>query len=190
MDAGLSAFAQKPFSAVNLKKDILEPAGVSVGSFYHQFKDKGELLVAILEEHSEAMRRKVSDLHLPNPDRSPETIARESYGLVFDLVDQHSDIVQIQLRGGDPVVNEFAEEDRQRWHDSRVADYRRLADAYGIEIDVEFAADVVGMLIDGAIRRYLSIPREERTGAREHILCGLVQLTVRGWRGLAGPDRN
>ena len=26
-------------------------AGISVGSFYHQFKDKSELLIAILEDH-------------------------------------------------------------------------------------------------------------------------------------------
>ncbi len=50
--AGRHAFARKPFPAVHLKKDILEAAGIPVGSFYHQFNAKGELPANIVHDHS------------------------------------------------------------------------------------------------------------------------------------------
>jgi AcrR family transcriptional regulator len=185
--AGREAFSLKPLAAVKLKKDILEPAAVSVGSFYHQFKDKGDLLVAILEEHSETMRDQFTDLHRPGPERSPDTIARESYALVFDMVDQHTAIILIQQHADlddDPRIRQFNERDRLRWHRSRAADYQRIVDRYGVDLDVEFAAELVGMLTNGAIRRYLKVPESDRPAARERLIEGLVQLTLRGLPGL------
>ena len=44
LDAGFEAFAAKGHDGVNLVEDVLEPAGISIGSFYHQFADKTELL--------------------------------------------------------------------------------------------------------------------------------------------------
>ena len=50
LDAGTRAFADKGLDGTNLVRDVLEPAGVSVGSFYHQFADKTELLIVLLDE--------------------------------------------------------------------------------------------------------------------------------------------
>lgn len=188
LGAGREAFSRKPLLAVKLRKDILEPARVSVGSFYHQFKDKGDLLVAILEEHSETMRRQFSELHRPSLTRSPDIIARESYSLVFDMVDQHTDIVRILMHGNDdPRIARFNARNRVRWHDSRKADYQRLAAVHRIEFDVDFAAELIGMLADGAIRHYLAIPAHERAKVRERLISGLVQLTLHGLPGLKPP---
>ena len=41
------AFAERGFEATNLTEHILTPAGVSVGSFYHQFTNKREVLLEI-----------------------------------------------------------------------------------------------------------------------------------------------
>ena len=56
LDAGFAAFAAKGHDGVNLVEDVLEPAGISIGSFYHQFADKTELLREILAEAAERRR--------------------------------------------------------------------------------------------------------------------------------------
>lgn len=192
LQAGRKAFGRKPLGAVKLKKDILEPAGVAVGSFYHQFKDKGDLLVAILEEHSDALRRRFRELHRPDESRSPDVIARESYALVFEMVDHNEDIFRILLRDDaemDPRIALFNKHDRVRWHTSRKADYERIAEAAGVDIDADFAAALVGMLADGAIRYYLALPKRRRREARERLIMGLVKLTLRGLSGLEASPR-
>ena len=53
LDQAEQAFADKGFEAASLTSDILEPAGISVGSFYHQFPDKRAVLYALLDEREQ-----------------------------------------------------------------------------------------------------------------------------------------
>lgn len=189
LDAGRVAFARKGLAAANLKRDILEPAGVSVGSFYHQFEDKSDLLVAVLAEHSAALRARLSEVHRPD-GRSGDEIAYESYSLLFDVADEHPDGMRIHLRDHDledPRIQAFIEEDRMRWQHGLAADYARIALARGIVFEAELAAELIGVLAHGVLQHYLSLPREERPKARERLLRGVVRLTLRGLVGLV-PD--
>jgi AcrR family transcriptional regulator len=184
--AGGAAFGRKGFAAANLKRDILEPAKTSVGSFYHQFKDKGELLQALLESHSESLRARLSEIHHPGPQRSSEQVARESYELLFDLVDQEPDLMRIRMRGegSDPEITDFFRRDQENWTRDLTRDYERIVEAYDLDIDPALAAELIGMLAQGAIRHYLSIALPDRPAARERLLGGLVRLTLHGLPGL------
>jgi AcrR family transcriptional regulator len=190
LEVGRAAFARKGLAAVNLKKDILEPAGVSVGSFYHQFKDKSDLLAAILAEHSRALRARLSEVHRPDGVRSGEEVAFESYSLLFDVADDHEDGMRILLREreDDPRIRRFIEEDRRQWRQSLAGDYTRIAEARGFELQAELAAELIGILSHGALQHYLSLPRAERAKARERLIGGLVRLTLRGLPGLTPSE--
>jgi AcrR family transcriptional regulator len=76
LDVGRRAFARHGHAGVNLKEDILVPAGVSVGSFYHQFRDKTALFLAILSEHSETFRAMLRDAQTLDGAAAPGDVAR------------------------------------------------------------------------------------------------------------------
>ncbi|MCB9849209.1 MAG: TetR family transcriptional regulator C-terminal domain-containing protein [Phycisphaerales bacterium] len=67
IDAGSAAIAAKSFNGCGLK-EILDTAGVPKGSFYHYFKCKEDLGVAVIEEsaaaHSEFIRELLSNRQL------------------------------------------------------------------------------------------------------------------------------
>jgi AcrR family transcriptional regulator len=191
MDAGCSAFAEKGLAGVNLRDDVLAPSGVSVGSFYHQFKDKTELLLAILGDHAETFRRRLSEIHTPEPESTARDIAERSYALMFDLADQDTAIMRIQMKERDsrePRVRAFLHADRKRWMDSLADDYRRIESSSGTPIGSDFDADLAARLIVGlcyaAMAEYTEAPIDARPAERARLLRGLVDFTMGGIGGL------
>jgi AcrR family transcriptional regulator len=188
LEAGRRAFARKGLAGANLIRDILEPADVAVGSFYHQFRNKTELLVAILEDYAAHFRARLHEVSQPAPGRSLVDIARESYALTFELAEKHEYAMRILLRERDaeePRVLRYIEEDQQRWVESLTEDFRRLAEAALIDLDSELAAELIVLLTTGALLRYLDTPEQRRPELRERLLEGLVRFSLGGLPALA-----
>src|SRR5215510_4284224 len=99
LQTGRRAFARKGHAGTNLRDDILVPAGVSVGSFYHQFRDKTDLFLAILRDHSTTFLALLHRAHTPVPhDVTPEEVARQSYATCFRIAEENEDVFRIMLR--------------------------------------------------------------------------------------------
>jgi AcrR family transcriptional regulator len=193
--AGRAAFARKGLAGTHLKADILAPARVSVGSFYHRFTDKTDLLLAILHEHSEAFRTALRDAHRPAPGRTLVDIVRDSYAMVFQLAEDNEDLLRIQLverTSADLRVRQYLREDRARWIASLADDCRRLdstrarpVESSPRDLDANLLAELVVGLALGCVAQLLELPKHERASARARLLEGLVRFTLGGAAALA-----
>ena len=186
MEAGRRAFARKGLAGAILIEDILRPAGVSTGSFYHQFRDKNELLVAILDEHGRAFSARVLET-LEGQGEAGHTrfadVARACYGLALDRAEDDGDLLRIQRRERDsdnPVVAAYLRESQENWIE-RVASYFSRDAADGVsESDCRLAAQLVIHLSLATVALYQDLPEDERPQARERLLDAMVRFTVGG----------
>lgn len=181
---GRRAFARKGHAGTNLKDDILVPAGVSVGSFYHQFRDKTDLFLEILRQHSETFRAMMHATHNPAAAGAPVELARHSFATVFRVAEDNDDLFRIMARereSDDARVRAYLRDNYREWIASLAADYRRmgLIDA-GDADTAELAAELISALTAGTILTYLDYPTHQRPRARTRLLDGLVQFALGG----------
>jgi len=190
MLAGRQAFAVKGLAGTNLKNHILVPAGVSVGSFYHQFRDKTDLLLAIMEAYDQDFRARLKETRRPRPGRTALGMARELYSMILDNVDENPDLVSIQLRergSDDERVRRSLRAARERWIASVAEDYRKISEASGLQVEPHLLASLTVGLALGAMAQYLEAPRSGRAEFRERLLDGLIRFTLGGIPGLVKP---
>jgi AcrR family transcriptional regulator len=181
---GRAVFARKGHAGTNLKQDILGPAGVSVGSFYHQFKDKTDLLLAILRDHSETFRAMIRDGHRQDLEQPPGAVARHGYEIVFRVAEENEDLFRIMARereSTEPRVRAYLRENYRLWVAALADDYRRIGRLAGDENEATIlAAELVMSLTLGALLTYLEGTPGERAANRERLIDGLVQFTLGG----------
>ncbi len=118
LDQAEIAFAAKGFEAASLTGDILEPAGVSVGSFYHQFSDKRAVLHALIEERRSAWHAHLLEIVISDEPTSLEAALRRSIGELFDDVERHPAWWRMHFReinSTDPDVRRLFEREWTAW---------------------------------------------------------------------------
>lgn len=190
LEFGRQAFARRGHGATNLKEDILLPAGVSVGSFYHQFRDKTDLFLVILEEHGATFRQRIHDANTPRDDMNEEQIARRSFDTAFAIAEENADLFRILLRereSEDERVRKFLRESRREWTRGLMADYRAILKSHDVpNNDIEMAAELVQSMTFGIIAYYLELLPTEQEAERARLIDGLVRFTLGGLNSLFG----
>lgn len=188
---GRRVFARKGHSGTNLKEDVLIPARVSVGSFYHQFRDKTDLLLAILEDHSQTFLAMVQEAHRPRAEGEPGEIARHSFETVFRIAERNDDLFRIMVRereSEDPRVRAYLRDNHRRWIESLAEDYRRAGlDGTAGDDVLELAAELITATTLGTVLNYLDLPEAERARQRGPLIDGLIRFTIGGLLALTTP---
>jgi AcrR family transcriptional regulator len=184
LDAAFEAFAAKGFDRVNLVDDVLEPAGISIGSFYHQFADKTELLGEVLAEA--AARRRSFIAGLGSLDRGAD-LGSDVRAVVERLVDSlETDAAAWQLQRATRIatsgrVRQLGGGERDNWTEGLAT---MLAAWYGAPLSARRAAsDLVITFARGLIAEHLDTPLDKRrdrtkwaTDATAFIVGGLTAM--------------
>jgi AcrR family transcriptional regulator len=184
--AGRRAFARRGLAGANLRDDILRPARVSVGSFYHQFGDKTELLLEILREQGVGVRRRLARIREGSPPSSFAELSKRSHRLVLELAEASPEVWRIQARERwcDEVrVRRFLRAERRLLSDWLCDEQRRLPGRTRARAQRERLSEYLLGLATARADSHLELPKRARESAG---LDALVRFTAAGAEGLGG----
>src|SRR6202042_2504846 len=86
LDAVVRVLKREGFGAVTTNR-VAEVAGVSIGSVYQYFPDKGAIFVALHQRHIEHVDRLIQATLVENADATLETLFR---AMIDAMVDAHT----------------------------------------------------------------------------------------------------
>lgn len=175
------AFAERGFDAASLTSHILDPAEVSVGSFYHQFGNKRDVLFAVLDERFSARRASIARRVLDPTFATFRDVVGEALVAFMDDIEQRPDAWRIQYRerqNPDPEIGGAIRVGWDSWADTA---RRILGQWYDAEPDaIDDAARLVVMLISGMLRDYLLAEPDARRELRTRIGGAAADFCVAG----------
>jgi AcrR family transcriptional regulator len=189
LDAGFEAFAAKGHDGVNLVEDVLEPAGISIGSFYHQFADKTELLREILAEA--AARRRAFIVGLADLDTTTDLATAIRFVVERLYASLETDTTAWQLQRvtrvtGVDGVREMGSSARENWTDELAELLRNWFD--DSVADRRLAASLMVTMARGFVFDFLDTPPALRL-ERPEFVTAATAFTVGGLVGVLGPPR-
>lgn len=189
IDQGRIAFAAKGHDRVSLQRDVLEPSGVSTGSFYHQFKDKTELLIAVLEDaHAKGKFVVQHSLSVPE-DAPPVERLRERIKLWLELVEAGEDLFRIQIQeqhSADDRVRQLVAEARSHTYAPLVDRLNQGVARFSDSFDSNSAVRIISGLLNAAMAQFLDLSADERAAERDPLSLALAEFIVGGVANMAG----
>ncbi|MCO5318939.1 MAG: TetR/AcrR family transcriptional regulator [Microthrixaceae bacterium] len=187
LDAAGSAFARLGYDGASLTADILEPAAVSTGSFYHQFPSKRALLTALLDEATDNLRQLLDGGHRSGPQPDADGLlarATAGWNLLLLAVDAAPDIalvVRREAHNRDPEIREAV----ARFNTLQREAFRaRLEELTVPGVDLDAVSRVVGALAVGLVEEYLAIEPERRSAERDRLAEEAARFTLSGMPGM------
>ncbi|MFN8050680.1 MAG: helix-turn-helix domain-containing protein [Acidimicrobiales bacterium] len=186
IEAGRRAFAEYGHDGVNVERDILGPANVQFGSFYHQFNDKTDLLLAVMGAAAVDRTELVMVKGFLHPDVSDlEERLRLGVGRLFESFDteEHAWRVQLQVRESpNPRIRESVIRTREDWI-GRLAGML-TAEGHAGGTAAREAAEILVALKVGTAAMYLALDAEERSRRRCEIVESVSRFVIGGVEAL------
>ena len=175
LDQAERAFAAKGFEAASLTSDILDPAGISVGSFYHQFSDKRAVLYALLEERRGArLARALEVANAPELTSFNQSV-RQAVLELLDDIDRYPDTWWIHFReihNADPEIREIVARSWAMWLDSIRSILERWVPSPGARTPGRALFATYG--VTGILRLYLDADEAMRRRIRDEMVDDAV----------------
>ncbi len=180
------AFAENGFDGTSLTAHILDPAGVSVGSFYHQFENKREVLFALLEWRLDERRNRTNKALGASAQTWGSMLTAAALAFMDDI-DRHPNIWAIQFRelqSPDLEIRRAMIGDRRKWENTADEVLERLIGV--ASPNTRSVAHVVSLCLNNVLRDYSSASAQERVDFRERVLQPAVELCVGGTERILG----
>jgi AcrR family transcriptional regulator len=180
-ERSIHAFAELGFDGTSLTTDILEPAGVSVGSFYHQFSNKREVLIELLDMRRETRRNRIAELKLTRQRNSLSEALIDALQSLFDEVDIEPETCMIQFReeeNPDPSIRTAVRAGWDAWE--RLA--REVVSAYfdSTSPALNAAAELVITMLNAALRLYVNMSPQDRAERKGSLIYDTAEFCEAG----------
>ncbi len=183
------AFAERGYEATNLTEHILTPAGVSVGSFYHQFSNKREVLLEIFDQTIEARHMRIKAYVAGQTCDSFADAYRGLLLALFDDVDTNPDVWRIQWREYESPDTEIRDRSLVGVPGWSQISLRVIEPWYpedhAAKSDVARMMVLIGMAV---VREYCHLDADRRPEMRDRLLDPAVAFTEAGAQRLLGAN--
>ena len=191
LEAGRKAFAAKGLGGASLREDILAPAGLSAGSFYHQFADKASLLAEIVRTDGARVIEAMTAAREEHAELGPVARASAALDYFFERAEKNPYFVKIFVReyySDSPVVQREIRRHAENTRAGLRLLYERLGTVAGTRLDTRSLAVIVSAQIFSVLNHYVGLSQRERAEARPVLLRAMMQLMVGGVLAVKLPD--
>ncbi len=187
--AATEIISERGFEGVSVRV-VAERAGSSVGSFYHHFKNKNDLIAAVVDDAHVALRRFLREVrYLPSSVSLEERNVRavtefmnfaEKHRVIFSLLTGETERMPPELR-------RLAMEERRLYHEEQTRDLQDHIDRGWLPpFDVRLASRAILAAVTAILNEYAHDPGLER----DAVIDAMARSVVGILRAMSGSDHS
>jgi len=185
LQATKEIMAEKGYGSVSVN-ELTQRAGVSVGSFYHHFKDKEDLFVQAVDDDSLVLRQFFREMRTLPANLSQEERVLKAIRMLVDFVDKHSSTASHFLLGIEKFplkARQIIQEDMHRYREEMIQD---LETAVETGLMAPFDIKLTSAALYGAVVQLLLLRLRDPKIDREALSQAITRASLGIMRAMGG----